>query len=599
MNPIHFFESGLRLLWISDLHIKESYAGLEEFIGFKDDFIKFYETQPVFDYILFSGDIGFSATENEYKVFWNNFIVPLHDYHESSGKPFPKIICIPGNHDISWKNTGVYEEFLKSFKDKNNTTRNELLKNKDTQVKFFEGFKYYSERFGEKGSSQKEWKKFFDFSGDEYRVSASYQEHKLFGYLVDKKKKVVFIFLNSAWFSIGGKFNNLLQEKYMKNILKRKNLKSTEVNKLLSDILEEKSNIVEYGNQLIGRDLFRDTCTDIGAILALSADHTVITCMHHPLNWLNWNELYHYDKPTSDKLILNRILSNSDILLTGHEHVPVDTPLSETKNGVVQLKSGMFLDETLIRPEGYKTLEHSCLSILSQTIKKSTHTVDMDRFLYFNNRKNYEWKKISTDSVLCTIKKNIVRQSDLTNINDWLKKQPPSNLSFINKVLQSGTLVRNDIRNGFRFIITETDKAVWLILVPFDETAYSSLFPAPMPADYVLDDLITECIELSAAPVSSGINTLKKEVKIQFSWAEHLAIPDEKKQIFDVVETTNEVDERSSIIAGLSDLRFNLFRHHFFGRYKDEANLPKMKQVRNLAFLNQVLPIQYLKNKLV
>jgi len=69
------------------------------------------------------------------------------------------------------------------------------------------------------------------------------------------------------------------------------------------------------------------------------SDYLVIKTMHHPINWLGWDE--RVEKNVKSKFF--RIKDFADLLLTGHEHVPTQHQADFLNNKrLLHIPSGCF-----------------------------------------------------------------------------------------------------------------------------------------------------------------------------------------------------------------------------------------------------------------
>lgn len=368
-------DTTLRILWLSDIHYKSEYQNkntvLEQYIaGFQDLCLKIHSDNPI-DYILLSGDIAQAGTAEDYDQFKADILKPLQD-----SLPGARLLLIPGNHDV-YRGAGDFlEEFIKSLE-----KRNEFFARRYDD--FEQVFKNYTEAFKTNAGI---------YGG----CSADYKANLLQGYLVDNKKKTIFIMFNSAWYS----FDRLFLERYLiqRGIIKNEEQKP-EIRKIVSDLwtqigrylcyrvfakrsddeskrqdqaakdkikeemIKDIQNIAnEYGSQIIGLDKYKEF-KELEEVLNYYSDYMVITTMHHPANWLSWD-----DRVNSVNNRFKSISGKTDIMLTGHEHVPKSHAsefLNERK--LFHIQAGCFINAQ--DPTVFK-VKDNWFSVLSINVNK-------------------------------------------------------------------------------------------------------------------------------------------------------------------------------------------------------------------------------------
>ncbi len=593
-----------KIVWVSDIHLRGSYSKDKRAVDKLDSAYKAFlkkiseeqEIAPI-DYVFLTGDIGFSGSVEDYNYFWEWFITPLYDYYLDASKKqiqikFPKIIVIPGNHDISWDSTVHFEKYLTSYNTNtgNFKERNELIANTSSRPDFIKSFKHYTESFSRSsGSSVKSaqiWEKFFDLSNLE--VSADYNTERLFGFVIDHNKKLIIILLNTSWFSIGVKFNELLITENITSVESKINFwdKITMLKKGLDNfffkayskqaksLLAKKERIVEYGNQIIGRDIY--PTPHLMEAINKNPEYIIISCMHHPMNWLSWNELNSYDKSDSEDFTLNKILSKTDLLLTGHEHLPIfQKPVLLTNNSKgYHLMAGMFMEDQINAGEGQKSFSHSRFSILD--IDVDEYKVIEKRFLFNNLATGTAWVKQNDDYDLPLAKK----KKYLTEARALFLKNSISKFDVV-KFLET-RMNWSGLKKEF---ITSTDSnyIVYKLLsptgcrfcvLPLTQDFLEIILPNKYPDHFFIDELVSKIHD--------------QEVTIHFIWLDLLINADLTNNYY-----AERIDHDINFghINSYSDMLFNKFRHKYFERFCD----PDFKQVdfntvKEVKFVNQPLP---------
>ncbi|MBK7807944.1 MAG: metallophosphoesterase [Saprospiraceae bacterium] len=376
----------VKFLWLSDIH----YLGDGKYIGYESiafGFVK-EKIEDAFTgyegilYILLSGDLAFSGgidkdnkSINQYNQLKNQ-ISNCSDKYKSR----IRVLVCPGNHDVSW---GSFKEMYK----------NTMLENSDwadSIVKIFD-FKYDKETVNESYHFSKtkflslfsEFSKSLSYTGiksslvsnvepsqldqilknnifviekdDNLDISNEYIDTALEGFIIDKSNQVIFIIVNTAWYSIGESLNIFLNN--FKGISK---FEQEEIIKII-----EASQ--EYGKSYTGFRHLESAklVTEIKEKIRKFEHYTKICMMHHPLEWLDWNEKESYDSDHGIRAItpLIDIIKECDLLLTGHVH-PSRISRSELLfNNVNHLRGPLFLShhtkskERLFPCNGFVSIE--------------------------------------------------------------------------------------------------------------------------------------------------------------------------------------------------------------------------------------------------
>ncbi|MBK8698176.1 MAG: metallophosphoesterase [Saprospiraceae bacterium] len=614
-----------RILWVSDIHFRGKYKGNLNAEGklkqlydpFLDKIKSEQQTSPI-DYIFLTGDIAFSGSSSDYQAFWDWFIVPLYQFYKELVdneriNGFPKIITIPGNHDISRSDVSIFETFLNKYNTAKNNfeQQSQLILNPDNLPSFLKTFENYSLFFGDNSTYRginKIWESFFKLDKND---GSTYNEKRLFGHVIDHEKKIIIILVNTAWFSIGDKFNELLVNNKLKKIHKEtiddlvtRGFTGKEIadtvdfyyRELTESILKMRDRISEYGTQITGREIL--LFDNIEKQIKLFPDYIVITCMHHPVNWLSWGEQYDYDDKGSGsyRFTLNRILAKTDILLTGHEHVPVikmPEQINEQGNGW-HLKAGMFMEDQIDLIEAAKYFEHSRFSIIE--ISADPYLFKEKRFLYYHPSGDSafpEWKHYDSGkdekayTYTLSNKKGILAEESLPQLISEIGNFDLATFLYNRYGERKYTVKELAKTELYKLYKTESAIEIRLCIVPL-KAAFSKLFvPTPFPTEHFLDEIIkTNFVD-------------SRLLKIHFIWPDFL-VSDQLKNLY-----INGDEEHKVIfgkIARYSDMLFNKFRHHFFERFSKISEEKKTKEtvelaqiidfkiVKNIRFVNEPVP---------
>lgn len=625
MSTVNLEDANTRIVWISDIHLRSGYKGScdKKLKSFIDAFLFKLESEinlskPV-HYFFITGDIAFSGHRVDYDFFWEWFIVPLHSLYarlkkENPNITFPKFITIPGNHDISWDSTAQFSSLLNSFNSQKKYfhQQNELLKDNSEQS-FYKSFENYTNAFTNRDSTYQNknleiWNDFFCL--DSFPES-SYKERRLFGHLVDFNRKLIIVLINTAWFSIGEKFNDLLVENFLSKYPPPKKIFRCFLNRMYlpgvnkhyvnqtKKILEIKDKIVEYGNQITGREIF-DT-DKLEEVVRANPDFTVITCMHHPVNWLSWGEIYDYGEESTkaNEFSLNIILDNTDILLTGHEHVPVDKmPERIDKDGKIKwhIKAGMFLEDQIDVKQNEPYFEHSRFSIVDIYPNNIPPKFQEKRFLLKKQGRKYEWHHISKKdypnnensySFEMRLKKGLLNEINKSDIISNLKHFDIS--SFLNlRYNISGVTAFNPIilkdTTGYKIFKAETDKEIRYCILPLTVKFAEEFLPASnrLSEKYFID-----------IDIMKKVHPPDKPEKVHIIWPDILINNRLSNKYM------NSEENHLIIFTEISqycNMLFNKFRHLYFGRFdSQEKPLLPFERVQNVSFIIEPLPFWIVK----
>lgn len=418
MNNI---DTKLRILWLSDIHYKNDYGkqrntiepdGNADVLIYVNSFFNYVRLMPVdsYDYILLSGDIAQDGSREDYALFNQDVLCPLQEHFDQA-----KLLVVPGNHDVARGEASFVTSFIKSLSD---DLPERLVFLGDEMADFVKLFGPYSDAFVSNSKLPTKG------------ISETYESSLLYGHVLDVEKKVIFIMLNTAWYSIG---NNFLREYLEKHLFDAIRNGSKLDEKELSQITKNIEKIAtEYGNQLIGLDKLKDI-EEIISLINTYNDYIVITIMHHPINWLDW------DERVTNQNKFHQIRQHTDLLLTGHEHVPrIHHP--EHINKILHIQAGCFMNasrknENFILSKENKLTAQNWFSVLNvnvtkRTIEQEKHYFDCEEVIW---KKEYEatpnFSNLSKkyNSTLSVKRRNdiIEKASDATYIKRILSKRYP------------------------------------------------------------------------------------------------------------------------------------------------------------------------------
>lgn len=308
----------MRLLTLSDIHFKETYAGNEfessddvvsrYLKSFKEKIDKIHAEKEI-DAVVIGGDIAFSGDSKQYKGIKRILRKCIPE-----GIP---IFSIVGNHEVDWTRLsaaiGTSIDLPELFK----IDQKAISKS----PKFHKVFENYYVVF------QSDINENIDLGNLKYKFC----DKNYSGYVYSEQNKVLILLLNSSWYSFGpgvvqGFFNEWAEDK-------NKALLVAELPAFLGDTLSQE------GKQ----SYFFDTYpyfNEVNNLISDNDDLKVITFAHHPPSWLKWEELYSSD---SNKRNFNTLTDLSQILITGHLHNPVMEP-NIIKGKCYHINNGIFLD---------------------------------------------------------------------------------------------------------------------------------------------------------------------------------------------------------------------------------------------------------------
>lgn len=577
----------INLLWLSDIHFNNEYTEdktSDSFKYFVDSFLEYANTlnkrkRSKFDYLLISGDIAQSGEKEDYELFKKVILDPLLNVLSNK----IKLLIVPGNHDVK---RSLAKGFVNKFLS-NSTKRLSFLKEETEDFKGI--FNYYSKAF-----------KDYDVIPSNY--SSLKKNNLLLGYVLDKEKKVLFILLNSSWYSIGddgflktymeefvfsfneGKVKNLIKEKLELDFEKRHidfskfssyltgvlssfsdiresnyyrgkvrddidelNIKEESFVSKLEEILRISMKLIkgdivnkvskisnEYGKQLVGLGVFEDEVEKILELTSTYNDYVVTTIMHHPINWLDWDERIPYGK---DKF--HEIKKHTDLLLTGHEHVPKGHKAELMNNKeLLHIQAGCFMN--FQNPKDFK-INDNWFSTLQINVNK--RTVKQDKH-YCETKEG--WKQHENGPPRKLDKKHT------TNLSAKRKEEISKSAIDFQKLLHLKELIK--VEDGFFCSKQKT----YIFINNLKDTKFGISF----------DDLKRVVI-----------NNNSNKVCFVFMDTEHECYEDYCKVNIDKMKVLD-------IIKNDFDFKFDKFRHLFFSSL-DEKEVVKFN---NLKFMNIIKP---------
>jgi predicted phosphodiesterase len=228
------------------------------------------------DFVVFSGDLAFGGTDDEYATAEVELIKPLLDAcHLDAGR----FIIVPGNHDVDRTLSANLRVGLTSFPEKDLVAR--AFRNRDSRLQLLAPFNAYS-RFvaslvgPNQHSDSYGWKRILSLTDD---------------------IKVAFLCLNSAW--------------------------------LCGRNRDAGGEVDDYGHLMVGEPQIEDALMDVGEC------DLVVGVIHHPFAWLALKNGVDDRLKTR-----NRLMDVCDIILHGHEHEPASYAVQGTYGNCLIIPAG-------------------------------------------------------------------------------------------------------------------------------------------------------------------------------------------------------------------------------------------------------------------
>jgi hypothetical protein len=328
------------------------------------------------------------------------------------------------------------------------------------------------------------------------------------------------------------------------------------------------------------------------------AGYTVITCMHHPLNWLQYGEKYNIqgNKNGEDALLLNKILEASSIVLTGHEHVPDSIGHETTSDGTIIFKAGMFLQDNFSparRNEGQNRFSILEIEQKHKTVKEIKYVFDWSNNIWEESLLNKE------DPIILKHKKKVLTPQQLTELKhiDTLKKfnvkeclcHDRFNMPVFREAYTTIEPVPTAPANDLYLLFKCTPKKAGetgdrIIILPLSHAFYTRITQPHKDAANASPHLFCEIFEqLSYAPTVTTLTILSVDLLISEQKAE---------------KYTNKSEDYELVFSELcktGDEKFDIARHHFFT--EATARVPEKSEAKawfsrlfNLNLTHVIIP---------
>jgi len=309
----------INILWLSDIHLKGNdgndifvKAVNKLFISLNDLIENWQKDEEQrIDFLFISGDLAFDGTEACYNKLINKLnIIKRHK--------IPSFI-VPGNHDVDHEGFN-YLFFREAFK--KGADIKQYINKKDLSEK---PFIYYSSFYKSFIAST--------HTGTENN-SIMVMDPLKGGYYIDPNRKMIVICINTAWLSFGSSFITWLKDARLDDTMKNN----------IYEIIRQSD---EQGRLVTGVNEFNRWKEFVENVLddPQYSNFFKITMMHHPVDWLDPEEINFYTADPSGTLkgtLLYQIINNSDLLLTGHSH-PAYYNMQNKVCGSTNLVAPMFL----------------------------------------------------------------------------------------------------------------------------------------------------------------------------------------------------------------------------------------------------------------
>jgi len=475
-----------------DMITNEKNADLTTYIENFITRIRYKHNDEPVNYIFLTGDLARTGSKKDYDAFRDLFLTRVLDVfiesNQSNGRPLPLLIMIPGNHDVNWDNSNFCSNYVLA-----KNKRGQFLKDNPDEFEtlFFDYTNFICEL-----AKVRRYKEFFRYLksplvSDSYKKHFLYGHifdeannlliillntawfslgvhfndifaQELFKNKVYAKPDDRYVAINSEYFKISERYikkPNAVDSKndddylkigqqYLKidseysqidkeyRVIKGKHYEPIAADDTrieqpdLIEILKEKDGLIEYANQVCGIDLIeKDT---IDNYLKNYSEAITISCMHHPFNWLQWDEYYSYASSegsvNKNAKILSDILEQSNLLLTGHEHMPFDFDAELIQENTIHIKGGCFLFD---QPNEHKNLYNTWFSFISIDTERQLMTQTKEGYMSnqgWNSKKKTRSIAKANRPVSLTIERfakiqEILKSNDLRITKSLLKRK--------------------------------------------------------------------------------------------------------------------------------------------------------------------------------
>lgn len=612
-------QNSVKILWLSDIHFKNAYT--EERIRANteiddparelqlillprlDDLLASFhrkvaeyidelaENGDRLDYILISGDLAFSGSETDYQLFEEKLLAPLKALAGTGAR----VLAIPGNHDVNWGKSDFLNRFLSGLADmsEDELKKRYLSYRKDFLLSKADHFRLIFSRYTEY------FLQHILPTLNHDHLSQDYRKDGLYGMIIDKEKNLVINLFNSAWFALGEKFDTLLLREMLTEaeVLQKKSAESSEkfnekFSKIINELITLKTAATEYGEQILGHEIMPER--EIIHKLEEHAGYFTLTCFHHPPNWLQYATKYNLESSNHDELFFNQVLRHTDLLLTGHEHVPSSSLPEKINREIYHLKAGMFMQDNMLA-EGIEG-EHR-FSILE---------IDTVGFRFSEKKYVYDFKE--KDWLLN--KKSLALEEVPKKDHKFIGAKLPDLLArikepdILKKILEQHFLEKDEIdklepyphclnENYLLFVLKKNAHVTKMVVLPINHLLFGSVLPANSITDYNephgLDPIIRATLALPGCR------------HISFITPDFLIESPDSSSYRSSEEATESSRSSFTYIVKKADFIFNKARHHFFNRFERKKtaepnnndlviNEIQFERIREICLSNQVIP---------
>lgn len=577
-----------RLLWLSDIHFRGEYnekpheykLNLDPFLNSFLELISEKHKIHNIKTVVLTGDLAFEGSKSDYEALDKKLIHPLKEILGNQAS----FIAIPGNHDVERK--GV-EAIFDNIRDQEKQLE-EVFKDYKSKTKLLKDYeRFYLKLF----HNYSKYLRSANINSDIFK-----SDNRLFGYLTDHNSKIIYFLFNTAWFCLSASIKSIGIGEILSKIEELDETSKEEKDEIKNKI-ERFFKLYAYtnenGGQIIGSNLIKDGQDLIEEIDSLKYhEYTKITLLHHPFSWLSWEEMYSFKD--GDKAFLRSIIKSSDLILTGHEHVPEYIVPSLIFERSWQIPAGMFLDDNIKSDktvaENFPHNRFSLLDIYSDRTEEIRFLYKPDtnvwlcsdgKPLHFHRRYKYIF---ADDELLHNKIENFINNPNL--IVDFFKEQKGI-------YLKETSPSKHDFSSP-NFVIDVYDEEgcnnFWILVRPKVDSYYQKeLASFDKNSSHHLDKKLVELVK----------NVDGRSIYIAFLSLDLLVAPEIYKSydeimphlsnIFQYNRSHEEVrEELFGKITQEADLHFDRYRHFFFSR-SARLDLP-FDKISNINFVNIVIP---------